>query len=835
MADNPWDDFSTPKSAAVNHVENAITAENLPENKAHFVRGLFGQESGSGANNATSNRGAVGPMQIQPGTFKRNADEGWNIKNPAHSTQAAVREAIRQYDAAQGDTAIAAAGYYGGDVGRRKAARGIPVKDPINPNNPNTMQYGEQVTSRVPEKVATEPWGDFATKAHEGMEHITSSVPSPLMRADLAAFKEGPEAVKRLEAAKKLTWPSKVLTSAGLEAMKLGTGFNDLAYNIGGFGANLAGADKIDSAMQKKITQNRLQDEARTKQYKEYESVAGIPGTAGKMLPYIVSSEMAGPVVSKVAGKVLGALTDIPIEAVTAGKGLVSRTVDAMARSPYTAPKNVGMAVKRVVTDPWAAKVARTARQVTLPDPFTAGLAKSVVGNTALGAIEGGLHPDRTMKEGAINSLLGTLSGVALKPILAAKPNFRVGNANEINLIQRGENLGKTFLPGMKYGDIGNQKFEHAMSQDAFIGNTIKRMNTQNKIIDNRTAAEVIGMDPYIRSPTGIPMADKKGKLLYNDKITFTPKVLNAHLDKLGKEYNTLEAGTVPIMDAAARRGLTNHVASLAADGTKEGKTIFKDASDYLKRINQSIPATIPRDPLTGRMLAPSLSGNSYKDVRSRIKEDISSSFAAGNNTRASALKPLLSQLDEAANKGVAVGRGTVDANRWKDLNERFALTKEVLNHGMTPTGEFDPSKFYTHISSGGQERMLTDVGTQRISPLIDAGKLSYMASHQHGSDLSGLGVKNILRKDQPSIVQKLLMNFPSVTGSIPALTKSAIWLYSHGYPIQKGALLMSGKGFGNPALYTRALNQSANYPSAAYPSIYNSVTDRLKLGKEKD
>jgi len=45
---------------------------------------------------------------------------------------------------------LTAAGYYGGPGGLEKARRGIAVSDPRNSNAPTTLQYGQQVASRIP-------------------------------------------------------------------------------------------------------------------------------------------------------------------------------------------------------------------------------------------------------------------------------------------------------------------------------------------------------------------------------------------------------------------------------------------------------------------------------------------------------------------------------------------------------------------------------------------------------------------------------------------------------------------------------------------------------------
>lgn len=129
--------------------EDALAAEGVSGKLADLARSIYTQESGRGRNTRTSNRGAVGGMQILPATFEGVADRGWDIENPAHNARAGIRY-LKQLDKqAGGDAALTAAGYYGGPGGLEKARRGQAVKDPKNPKAPNTLQYADQVVSRL--------------------------------------------------------------------------------------------------------------------------------------------------------------------------------------------------------------------------------------------------------------------------------------------------------------------------------------------------------------------------------------------------------------------------------------------------------------------------------------------------------------------------------------------------------------------------------------------------------------------------------------------------------------------------------------------------------------
>jgi len=146
--------YKTAKSpaAAVSPLDAALSAEGVSGPLADLARSIYTQESGAGKNTKTSNAGAVGGMQIKPGTFSGVADKDWDINDPTQNARAGIRYLKQGYEAAGGDPALAGAFYYGGPGGLEKARRGVAVSDPRNPNAPNTLQYGAQVAARLPKE-----------------------------------------------------------------------------------------------------------------------------------------------------------------------------------------------------------------------------------------------------------------------------------------------------------------------------------------------------------------------------------------------------------------------------------------------------------------------------------------------------------------------------------------------------------------------------------------------------------------------------------------------------------------------------------------------------------
>lgn len=151
----PEDDLPVAQDA-VSPTTRAIRLEAKTPAEIDFLKRIFKQESNNGANTTTSNAGAVGPGQIVPNTFKSVADKDWDISNAHDSAQAAARYALQLFKQAGGDIERAAAAYYGGPDEIKKSAQGIAAYDKRNPNAPNTLQYGKQVSSHDTTNVVPE-------------------------------------------------------------------------------------------------------------------------------------------------------------------------------------------------------------------------------------------------------------------------------------------------------------------------------------------------------------------------------------------------------------------------------------------------------------------------------------------------------------------------------------------------------------------------------------------------------------------------------------------------------------------------------------------------------
>ena len=145
--------FSTggePKESPAPSFDSALDMEGIddPQQRA-FLKAIYSQESSSGKNTKTSNRGAQGGMQILPSTFKSVADKGMDINDPLDNMRAGIRYASQGYKEAGGDPVLAGAYYYGGPGGMKKASEGVAVSDPKNPKAPTTIGYGNSIAKKM--------------------------------------------------------------------------------------------------------------------------------------------------------------------------------------------------------------------------------------------------------------------------------------------------------------------------------------------------------------------------------------------------------------------------------------------------------------------------------------------------------------------------------------------------------------------------------------------------------------------------------------------------------------------------------------------------------------
>lgn len=334
------------KSVAAPSFDDALDAEGVtdPTQRA-FLKSLYAQESSSGKKATTSNRGAVGGMQILPGTFKEVADPGMDIRNPLDNMRAGIRYGMKGYQAAKGDPVLAGAHYYGGPGGLQALAAGAARKDPVNPTAPDTRQYGESIAKRMAAMLpigsaqaaqTLSPTPDLVSQIPAGG---TSGAPTPAARDDRSYF-------------------GKLADTAGIPEEYQRNISNTLSA-LGGFSMPTAWASKAANLASKGLepTAEAVATAARLKQVAETPRLMP-PAKAG--LEALDQAAQATRASATAARQARGLAADVQ-----AAKG-AEQSVDAATRSAQLAREmEAALRAKSAATGINAAKVANVGRGVT--------------------------------------------------------------------------------------------------------------------------------------------------------------------------------------------------------------------------------------------------------------------------------------------------------------------------------------------------------------------------------------------------------------------------------------------------------------------------------------
>ena len=576
------------------------------------------------------------------------------------------------------------------------------------------------------------------------------------------------------------------------ETKKLLAGGGDLIDYAKAIGSGVLGMEDSEMNAFKSIADRRKEQEEFDNQYREFDENSGAAGTIGKMLPYILGERLVGPLASKLSK---GITTPIQkgLEATTdEGRSILKALNTPMnIKEPFT--ETLKAAVKNFKTP----KIGRP----VLANPYRAGMLDDIIGGTMLGAAEGGLHYDNSAQDGALAGLFGGIAGNAVRTPLTRAPIM--WNQTGKDLLKWYDEQGARLTPGLKTGSGSLQKFEHALRASDDWTDSLKRYDTANDIVDNRILKKSIGLNS-------------------GDIDNFSPEILRAHKQKLKAELDDFEASSTAAFEASdimkasqAAKHAQDNLDALKNKSAPEDRRAAKMAAQYMMRLRTKYNRVL--DPNTGQFDHAKMKGKDFKEIYGYLKADISKAYKDGDLRTANALKPIREAMDTALDKGVDRYNGP-SAAKFRDLRERYAITQMVTENGLTPLGTFDPKRFRAHLVRDDIERMLTESGSPRMNDLYKLSKIGQMKDMQLGSDLSGLGMVGFENKHKQSMVQKFLSS-PSKLVT-PLKPEAMMNLYLAGYPSTTGWLNMSGKNFGNPAMYTRAAAQSTQ----VHPKIINGV-----------
>lgn len=603
---------------------------------------------------------------------------------------------------------------------------------------------------------------------------------------------------KNMEAVQQMSWPRKVYEASAHEVDKLGAGTMDLVDTLRGMGNAMVGDEAgVDAAIKRQMIRSEEQA-IKDENYKAFSDNAGLPAKiVGGMLPYIISGRLLGPGFVKGASKAL----DTADTAVRAGAKATGRASKSIIELMAEGPGPVGVAGRKLhkeFVQPLSELTAQLAKQVKPRNPLQDGIIAKILGDTVLGGVEGGLHYDNSIADGAIASGAGSIGGQMLKPMLHRMPSFYGEPKQE--LIKWGKNQGFQFLPGFETGHRGYQMFENDLRSSGGWADIMHQSDLANKYISNRVAFEQLG----------IPEKTMK---------EMTPKLLTEHLDNIKAEYNDLVSKTKGWLRPSEVQEAKDAIARALKESPKRDLNIVKKMTDDFETLtNKGLPT---RDPLTGRMKATIFEGDAYQDYRSKLKAEIDKAYTDGNLNLANSLKPLLKTVDQGIENGIRSKGGEANVAQWKDINERYALSKLIINHGMGMDGMIDAKKLGRHLMASDAERMLTEGAGPRMNNLYKLSKLQNMMDEQANNGLASSLPENELfhNPGHKTVTQRMLQ---TPFGVAPGLRTAYAALYRRGYPARYGLLGLNGEGLYNAPLYTRAAAQA----SQIHPKLLDAIEE---------
>lgn len=763
-----WDNEDT--------LDTAARLENVSDSVKQFARSIYKQESGEGRNTKTSNAGAIGGMQILPDTFNSVADKGWDINNPIHNARAGLRYAQQAYNAANGHISTAAAAYYAG-IGRiPEIASGKTYRDKRNLKAPDTKEYGQSVASRLPAiDISNVVWDDSVDKAKSQLKSFEENY----IRDNLSGLPQVAAEVKQMP------WLNKAAIAAG----KATSGFQYGIKDLGNFLADMLG-DK--DALNRSVELSKSRDEE-NRLYKPFEEIAGILAPAiGGSLPYLVPTPI-NPLIKKGGQAIVDSLS-LPFSAARIGaqKGSVT-LANKLANRPDLISRAVGNQLQKDLITP--AQLNKTARlnRPKLKDPYYEDFIPSTIGSTVQGGLEGGLNYDDSVVSGALSSGIGTVGGMKLRKLTNRVPDYR--QPPERDVLDWYKQQGGQPSHGLDTGSRRLQNFESQLEKSSSTSDAAALYKQENQLVDNKIAYKAMGIE------------DAENKLL-------TREELSKHMEDLQNGYTELAKGTVAKFDHNDLNKLNLTINNALSSPSKNYKNAANEAQKYVDAINANLKTI--RDPLTGRIKTHnSLNGDAFINLQSQIKNDISTAYNAGNVPKAKVLEEIKHVLDEAIEKGVEQGKSSSTLEQYKDLNNKYAMTHLVLEHGYTPSG-VDARKLHTYFSQSDAIRYYTGKNSNpQIEQLHKLGQVGFLRSKQ---DTSFAGVHN---KGGNTLTGSLLA-IPG-SGMLPGFERLALSMYKKGIPARYGLLGMGPDNkfklgdiqwsmpnfWRGPEVYTRALGQS--------------------------
>lgn len=674
----------------------ALKAEGVTGPLAEIARSIYTQESAGGKNTKTSNRGAVGGMQILPGTFAEVADKDWSVSDPLQNIRGGLRYLKKGYEASGGDPALTGAFYYGGPGGLEKAKRGIAVSDPMNPNAPNTLQYGQQVAARLPKEKGLIQRGVEAVIPSANAAETAKNPFEGMSDADLmAAYKQAQSGKPASRGGAQGSWDGEQPGMAASLGAAVGKGVGTVALGaqrVVGKGLNavdsLLGSQRnLSSLVNGQAAPNSPLGSAG--EWLVNDADQGRAKLAAENAPYKAANPVTNAV-GEVIGNVAATLPVGPLLGAGAKALGATRLGSALATGGATTGANVAQGIAPATTNMllrMAGGAGAGAASAGLIDPNA----------TTTGAVVGAALPPVLSGVGAV----AKAAGAALRPFTSSGQDRIAGNtlrefATDPAAARQALLQSREIVPGSApttaaaSGDAGIAAVSRSMqgADLGFAGDLAARQTAQNQA---RTAAL-----EGIAGNTGKIDIAKQAR----DAVTGTMR-----------EEALSAAGKVPA------QGILQQIDNLIADPNNAGQL----SQQALNQFKSRIAANVKDGTVDARAL--------YA-IRKDINDVLGGKLQgeAGNlryaSSQLSGVKGFIDDAIDQASKSMpanAIGPTTRGAPDWKGYLRKYAQESVPINQMEKLEGVLKSIQTGTVDSQGGA--------------IISAAKLNNILKNQ-GSDL---------------------------------------------------------------------------------------------------
>lgn len=355
------------------------------------------------------------------------------------------------------------------------------------------------------------------------------------------------------------------------------------------------------------------------------------------------------------------------------------------------------------------------AKALTL-NPATLG------GGVASGVLGGALNPVYDSKDfasekttqallggvgGAAGSALGALGSRLIKPI---RSEIDEGGRLAREAANR---LGVTLTPGQETGNQTLLSVERLLSKIPGSSGSMQKILKSNEKIINKAAARTIGESV--------------------DNLAET--VMSASKKRLGDTFEDLSERSKVIFNSDFMKNLIKIDANnkeLGSFASSEIDTLVDKGLELASR-NQ-------------------LAGPAYQKIRSKLTEDATNAFKAGNSDYGRALKSVRNSLDGLAKEGLS----DADKAAWDTVRREYANFKTLSSPRVIEAGNVKPGPLTSELRRQGPDQFATGA---HPSPLIDIARLheGLKSTVVPSSNTSELGLMQSIMFGNPIVAGKTL------------------------------------------------------------------------------